>query len=240
MLKNQTKNSLLFPITIVIIGIIISGGIFIYRTSHKTNPDEINKNISEGVGIRPITSEDKILGNPNADVIIVVYSDFECPYCKIFHSTMNEIMYEYGRDGKVAWIFRQFPLEPKHKYARGAAIASECVYRLGGNEQFWTYSNILFSSSTEILNKENLEKIATDIGIEKEKYNSVEIKSAFPMTAHTTKEILESVCKDSSVKHFAKEDKTLIAGFVAKYKGVEWDASVKGVVDRLRKTLKEQ
>jgi len=172
MLKNETKNSLLFPITIVVIGIIISGGIFMYRTSHKINPDEINKNLSQGAGIRPITSEDKILGNPNADVIIVEYSDFECPYCKIFHSTMKDIMYEYGRDGKVAWIFRQFPLESTHKYAKGAAIASECVYRIGGNEQFWAYSNILFSSSTEILNKENLEKIAVDLGIEKEKYNS--------------------------------------------------------------------
>lgn len=172
MLKNQTKNSLLIPIVIVIIGIIISGGIFVYRTNLKIDPSDLNKNISPEAGIRPITNEDKILGNPNADVIVVVYSDFECPYCKIFHSTMNEIMSEYGRDGKVAWIFRQFPLESIHKNAKNAAISSECVYRIGGNEQFWSYSNILFSSSTEILNKENLEKIATDIGIEKEKYNA--------------------------------------------------------------------
>lgn len=172
MLKNQTKSSLLFPITIVIIGIIISAGIFIYRTDHKADPNDINKNISQEGGLKPITSEDKILGNPNAEVIMVVYSDFECPYCKIFHNTMNEIMSEYGRDGKVAWVFRQFPLESIHKDAKGAAVASECVYRLGGNEKFWTYSNILFSSSTEILNKENLEKIAIDLGLEKEKYNA--------------------------------------------------------------------
>lgn len=172
MSNKQTNNTLLFPITIVIVGVIISAGIFIYRTKYNPDTSNINKNITQEVGIKPITSEDKILGNPNADVIIVEYSDFECPYCKIFHSTMNEVMYEYGRDGKVAWIFRHFPLESIHKDAKGAAIASECVYRIGGNEKFWAYSDYLFASSTEILSKDNLEKIATDIGIEREKYNA--------------------------------------------------------------------
>jgi len=172
MSNKQTNSTLLFPITIVLIGIIISVGIFIYRTKHDTDNSNINKNIPQDVGIKPITSEDKILGNPNADIIIVEYSDFECPYCKIFHNTMNELMYEYGRNGKVAWIFRHFPLESIHKDAKGSAIASECVYRLGGNEKFWSYSNNLFASSTEILNKDNLEKIATEIGIDKEKYNA--------------------------------------------------------------------
>lgn len=172
MLKNQTKNSLLFPLTIIIIGIIISGGIFIYRTTNKINTEEINKNLPQEVGIKPITSEDKILGNPNAEIIIVEYSDFECPYCKIFHKTMQDVMYEYGRSGKVAWIFRHFPLESIHKNAKGAAIASECVYRLGGNEKFWNYTDNLFASSTEILNKENLEKIALDMEISEEQYNT--------------------------------------------------------------------
>jgi len=172
MSNKQTNNTLLFPATIVIIGIIVSSGIFIYRTNHKTEPTDINKNIPQEVGIKPITGEDKILGNPNADVIIVEYSDFECPYCKIFHSTMQDVMYEYGRNGKVAWIFRHFPLESIHKNAKGAAISSECVYRIGGNEKFWSYSDTLFASSTEILSKENLENIAVNLGIEKEKYNS--------------------------------------------------------------------
>ena len=172
MSNKQTNSTLLFPATIVIIGIIVSSGIFIYRTNHKSEPTDINKNIPQEVGIKPITGEDKILGNPNADVIIVEYSDFECPYCKLFHSTMQDVMYEYGRNGKVAWIFRHFPLESIHKNAKGAAIASECVYRLGGNEKFWSYSDTLFASSTEILSKENLENIAVNLGIEKEKYNS--------------------------------------------------------------------
>lgn len=172
MLKQHTNQNLLFPATIIIIGIIISGGILMYRTVLKNDSEEFNKNIPQEVGIKPITSEDKILGNPNADIIIVEYSDFECPYCKLFHSTMNDIMHEYGRNGKVAWIFRHFPLD-SHKNAKGAAIAAECVYRIGGNEKFWEYSNILFASSTDILSKDNLESIAVNnLSLEQEKYNA--------------------------------------------------------------------
>ena len=172
MLNKQTNKNLMFPITIVVIGMIISAGIFIYREGNNIKIENINKKIPQESGIRPITSEDKILGNPNADIIIVEYSDFECLYCKMFHNTMNNIMYDYGRNGKVAWVFRHFPLEPIHKNAKAAAIASECVYRIGGNEKFWTYSNSVFALTTEILNKENLEKTALELGIEKEKYNA--------------------------------------------------------------------
>jgi protein-disulfide isomerase len=173
MLNLQTNRNLFFPLTIVLVGIIISGGIFVYRTNNQTNNTaDINKNLTQEVGIKPISADDKILGNPNAEVIIVEYSDFECPYCKIFHRVMQDVMYEYGRSGKVAWIFRHFPLESIHKNARNAATSAECVYRIGGSESFWEYSNTLFASSTEILSKENLENIATSMNIDKEKYNA--------------------------------------------------------------------
>lgn len=172
MFKNQTNQNLLFPLTIITLGVIVSAGIFVYRSDNNFNLKQNNESTPQITGIKPITDQDKILGNPNAEVIIVEYSDFECPYCKIFHSTMNDLMNSYGKEGKVAWVFRHFPLE-KHKNAKNAALASECVYRIGGNEKFWSYSNILFSSSTDILNKENMEKIAVeDFKIDKEQYSA--------------------------------------------------------------------
>ena len=92
MSNSQTNRNLFFPITIVIVGIIFSAGIFIYRTNQKSDAGDINKNIPQEVGIKPITNQDKILGNPNADIIIVEYADFECPYCKVFHGVMQEVM----------------------------------------------------------------------------------------------------------------------------------------------------
>jgi protein-disulfide isomerase len=169
MFKNQTNQNLLFPLTIIIIGVIVSAGIFVYRSGDKFNIQKTNTDTVKEVTIKPISDQDKILGNPNADVFIVEYSDFECPYCKIFHSTMNDLMSSYGRNGKVAWVYRHFPIE-KHKNAKNAAISSECVYRIAGNEKFWDYSNLLFASSTE-LTKESLEKIAvSEIGIDPEQY----------------------------------------------------------------------
>jgi protein-disulfide isomerase len=168
---SRTKNNFSIPAFIIILGLIIAGGIILYRTQTNTTPSA-TETTQEELSLRPITDEDKILGNPNADLIIVEYSDFECLYCKDFHQTMESIMIEYGRSGKVAWVFRHFPIEKIHKNAKNAAIASECVFKIAGNEKFWSYSNILFSSSTEILSLENLTKMATELEISEEQFSS--------------------------------------------------------------------
>ena len=67
--------------------------------------------------IRPIDEDDHIRGNPNAPIVIVEYSDFDCPFCKNFHSTMNQVMSSYGAEGNVAWVYRHFPLEQLHPSA---------------------------------------------------------------------------------------------------------------------------
>lgn len=94
--------------------------------------------------INPVTENDHIRGNPNAQIVLVEYSDYDCPFCKNFHETMNRIMDEYGRDGRVAWVYRHFPLEQLHPNAPRIAQAAECVASLGGNEAFWTFSDLVF------------------------------------------------------------------------------------------------
>ena len=93
----------------------------------------------------PISGDDHIFGNKNADVIIVEYSDFECPFCQQFHPTLKQIVADY--DGQVAWAYRHLPLESLgHVNAKPAAEASECVAELGGNDAFWQYTNLLFGT----------------------------------------------------------------------------------------------
>ena len=95
--------------------------------------------------VRPVTSEDHIKGNPDAPIKIVEYSDFECPFCKRFHDTMNEVMDKYGDSGEVAWVFRQFPLEQLHPVkAQAVAVASECAAEQGGNDAFWKFTDGYF------------------------------------------------------------------------------------------------
>ena len=95
--------------------------------------------------VRTVTSEDHIKGNPDAPIKIVEYSDFECPFCKRFHDTMNEVMDKYGDSGEVAWVFRQFPLEQLHPVkAQAVAVASECAAEQGGNDAFWKFTDGYF------------------------------------------------------------------------------------------------
>src|SRR3990172_5631879 len=56
--------------------------------------------------MRRITNADHVRGNSNAPVTIVEYSDLECPFCKSFHTTMQQAMNEYGKNVKFAWVSR--------------------------------------------------------------------------------------------------------------------------------------
>jgi len=95
-------------------------------------------------GVRRVSSSrDHIYGNPNAPVSLIEYSDFECPFCKRFHSTAKEIVDAYG--GKVNWVYRHFPLGMHNPGAQKEAEASECVAQLGGNDAFWKYTNAIYA-----------------------------------------------------------------------------------------------
>jgi protein-disulfide isomerase len=89
--------------------------------------------------LKPVTAADHIRGDINAPVKIVEFSDIDCPFCKRFHSTMQEVMKTYGDSGKVAWVYRHFPLTQLHPDAANKAEASECVAELGGNDKFWAF-----------------------------------------------------------------------------------------------------
>src|SRR3546814_8173358 len=68
--------------------------------------------------VRPVSGEDHVMGSPDASVKVIEFSDFECPFCKGFHRTMGQVMEEYGQDGKVAWVYRHFPIDSIHSKAR--------------------------------------------------------------------------------------------------------------------------
>lgn len=137
--------TLAVPIAIIIAGAMIAGAVFMMNKNRPLAPEATGTEVAEDVP--GIQSDDHILGNPQAKIVIVEYSDFECPFCKHFHDTLNRIMREYGASGDVAWIYRQFPLDSLHTKARTEAEASECVAALGGNDAFWKFSNGIFATT---------------------------------------------------------------------------------------------
>ncbi|MBI2430490.1 MAG: DsbA family protein [Candidatus Levybacteria bacterium] len=87
-----------------------------------------------------------ILGNKNAKVTLIEFSDLQCPFCKrFFDDALAQIKKEYIDTGKVKFAYRHYPL-PFHQNAQKAAEASECA-----NEQnaFWEYHDMLFQKQTE-------------------------------------------------------------------------------------------
>ena len=124
--------------------------------------------------VKPVDGEDHILGDPGASVKLVEFSDFECPFCKRAHLTLKQIMAEYGETGKVAWVYRHFPLDSLHKKARKEAQASECANELGGNDAFWAYADRLYETtpSNDRLDLSLLPKIAEEIGLDRDTFEA--------------------------------------------------------------------
>jgi len=125
-------------------------------------------------GVKPVDAEDHILGDADAPVKVIEFSDFECPFCKRFHNTMKRIIDEYGSDGRVAWVYRHFPLDSLHSKARKEAQAAECANELGGNKAFWAYADRIFEAtpSNNRLDLALLPKFAEAIGLDRGQFET--------------------------------------------------------------------
>lgn len=124
--------------------------------------------------VKPVDAKDHILGDPDAPVKLIEFSDFECPFCKRFHNTVKRIMDEYGSDGRVAWVYRHFPLDSLHSKARKEAQAAECANEIGGNKAFWAYADRIFEAtpSNNRLDPALLPQFAEAIGLDRSRFET--------------------------------------------------------------------
>lgn len=111
-----------------------------------------------------VKNDDHIKGNPDAENIIIEYSDFQCPYCARFHSTLEDFVAKYPND--VKWVYRHFPLNT-HKYAQKAAEASECAAEQG---KFWEYAEKLYNNQRNI-NNDYFTEIADEFNLDIKQFN---------------------------------------------------------------------
>jgi protein-disulfide isomerase len=170
----DTKTNYLIPISIIIAGALI--GIGIYLGSGRTINQPVNTNVppeNQEINIAPVNEEDHVLGNRNAKIAIIEYSDLECPFCKVFHETLHRVIDKYGPNGDVAWVYRHFPLTELHPTAAKEAEASECAADQGGNDAFWKYVDEIYSITpgNKALDQAELPKIAGRMGLDVNKFN---------------------------------------------------------------------
>lgn len=100
-----------------------------------------------GTGDKPqtLTTEvgvsDHVRGPVNAPVTLVEYSDYQCPACQKFESTVQRLTSDFDKELRI--IYRNFPLTGIHKNALAAAYAAEAAELQG---RFWEYHDILFNT----------------------------------------------------------------------------------------------
>ncbi|OGG88657.1 hypothetical protein A2592_02135 [Candidatus Kaiserbacteria bacterium RIFOXYD1_FULL_42_15] len=148
-MQPNSTSSLAIPVAIIAGFALIAAAIFFSGDSTPTaSPKESNTvpAATTKTVVRPVDETDNIKGNPNAPIMVVEYSDYDCPYCKIFDETMNKIMDDYGVTGKVAWVYRQFPIVQLHPNTARISEAAYCVAELGSNDAFWKFSKEVFDS----------------------------------------------------------------------------------------------
>lgn len=124
------------------------------------------------ITIPAVSATEHVRGATNPKITIVEYSDPECPFCRIFHGTMQSVMTKY--DGKIAWVYRHYPIESLHKKAINEASATECIAKIGGETAFWNYIDLLYKTtpSNDGLDASKLPEMAKTVGVDVAKFNA--------------------------------------------------------------------
>jgi protein-disulfide isomerase len=108
-------------------------------------------------------------GNASAPVVIQIFSDFQCPFCRKVNSTLKELEKEFG--GRVKLVWRHLPL-PFHKDAALAAEAAQEVFAQKGSAAFWRYHDALFEAQETGIGRDVLETLAAKQGVDMARFTA--------------------------------------------------------------------
>ena len=172
---NSKLESYLVPISIVVAGLIIGASLLFLGQNGPVNTESLPSGppaaadqfqkvkLTEEID----ASQDPVLGNPEAVLLMVEFSDFQCPFCRRHHEqTFPELKAKYFDTGKVKLVFKDFPL-PIHENAQAAAEAGQCAFEQG---KFWEYQDKLFDNQ-EALAKDGLKKYAGELGLNQAQFD---------------------------------------------------------------------
>lgn len=109
--------------------------------------------------------DDPVMGDADAPVTLIEFSDYECPFCgRFFSDTLPQIKSEYIDTGKAKLVYRDFPLS-FHPRAMPAAIAAECVDELADDETYFEYHDLVFENQ-DSLSDSDLRGYAQSVGVD--------------------------------------------------------------------------
>jgi protein-disulfide isomerase len=151
----------------------LAGMVFMYGYDHAGSKMSIEKEsagaFDHSASPIPVTSKDAIWGKADAPVTIVIFSDYECPFCSRVETTLSQLKSQYGQE-KVRFVWKNQPL-PFHKSARPAAEAGEAVFQVAGSSAFWKFHELAFQNQKD-LSAANFEKWAQQAGADPAKFKA--------------------------------------------------------------------
>lgn len=171
----------ILPLAILIAGVLISGTIYMSQNSASKSPEK-GRTVSDiaqaalkpKIDVAPVSSADHIMGSADAKVKLIVYTDPECPFCKVFHNTVESLFEQHKATGDLAIVYRLFPLQQLHPKAPHESEAFECAAEIGGNDSFWKYADQVFANtpSNNKLDPAKLYDFANNINLDSAKFKT--------------------------------------------------------------------
>lgn len=157
-MNDETKENLIAAI--VVLALFLAIGWWLY--SQISAPVQQEELVDIKLGTSPS------LGDANAPITVVEFSDFECPFCGQFQrDQFSSIKEQFIDTGKVRFVFKHFPLSNLHEHALSAAEAAHCAHAQG---KFWEYHDLLYKNQNA-LNNDDLKRYAADIGLNQDIFN---------------------------------------------------------------------
>lgn len=182
-IKKSTYNKILAVVVVMAVAFSFTAG-FVLGGSGKTTANIVagsaqaqpQPNQADPPGrVQVSLDDDPQMGDKNAKVTVIEFSDFQCPFCRRSYSdSIPQLKSEYVDTGKVLFVYRDFPLDSIHPGARPAAVAAECADEQG---KFWDYHNKVFDEQnkqgkgTVQFSNDDLKKWAADIGLNTQQFN---------------------------------------------------------------------
>ena len=182
-MQEKNSNIVILSIIVSVLSVVmVAGAFYLGRLTAKINLLETNATTAavdsaarpqpqeafpKPGKVEPVSNKDHVRGNRNAKIALIEYSDLECPFCKRFHPTAQQVLSTYGDD--VMWVYRHFPLDSLHSKADKEAEAVECAAKLGGEDKFWALTDKIYevTPSNDGLDLSILPDLAEGIGLDR-------------------------------------------------------------------------
>lgn len=175
----------------IVLAVVIIGGsaaAFLSMNNNNSPPTQSNElnDITKTI-TQPVIQNASAIGSDSANITIVEFGDYKCPYCARFHTeTSGQIMDNYVRTGQVKFLFKDFVINDR-PFDKGSTLASRASYCAADQGKYWPFHDELYKNSqgehTEWVTKESLMAFAKNVQIpdvikfseclDSQKYNDV-------------------------------------------------------------------